>query len=374
MKVKAAVVNKVNGPYEMEELELAEMQDDEVLVKLVASGICHSDDAVRTGDSPYDFPVVFGHEGSGIIEKVGKAVTEYKPGDHVVLSYAYCEHCDSCHSGIPANCDHWVDLNMGPGTRADGSHVFHKADGTPVGNFFGQSSFSTYSLVHESNLVKVDEEVDLRLVGPLGCGFLTGSGTVFNGLKPEPGSTMAVFGTGAVGLAAMMAAKISGCSKVIGIDIHDHRLATAKELGATHIINSKNTDVLEEIKKLTNGKGVNYSIDTTGVSAVMHTAIDVLAIGGVTAPVAVTPNSIDVHPLADLTVLNRSIKGVLMGNGVPQLSIPQLVEFYKEGKFDFDKLVKFYKFDDINQASSDSLTGKTIKPILIIDEDYAPAK
>jgi aryl-alcohol dehydrogenase len=260
------------------------------------------------------------------------------------------------------------------GTRDDGSYVLNKEDGTPVTNFFGQSSFCTYSLVHESNLTKVDSSVDLRIVGPLGCGFLTGSGTVLNGLKPEPGSTIAIFGTGSVGLAAMMAAKIAGCTKVIGIDINDNRLEIAKDLGATHVINSKNVDVLEEIKKITNNKGVNYTVDTTGVPAVMKTSIEVLAIGGVAAPVATTPKPIEVNPLNDLTFYNRSIKGVLMGNSIPQLTIPQLIEFFESGSFPINKLVEFYKFDDINQASEDSLSGKVIKPILIMDEDYVPGK
>ncbi|MFS0823100.1 NAD(P)-dependent alcohol dehydrogenase [Bacillus sp. 1P02SD] len=369
MKIKAAVVNKVNEPYEIEELILSEMRDDEILIKIVASGICHSDDGRRTGVSIHSFPTVLGHEGSGIVEVVGKNVREFDKGDHVVISYHYCGQCENCKTGHPASCNHWVDFNL-LGTRDDGSYVFNREDGTPVTNFFGQSSFSTYSLVHEANLTKVDPSVDLRLVGPLGCGFLTGSGTVFNGLKPQPASSIAIFGTGSVGLAAMMAAKISGCTRVICIDIHDNRLEIARELGATHTINSKNLDVLEEIKKITKNKGVNYTVDTTGVPAVMRTSVEVLAIGGVAAPVAATPKSMEINPLADLTMYNRSIKGVLIGNAIPQLSIPQLIEFYEAGSFAFDKLVKFYKFDEINQASEDSLSGKVIKPILIIDEDY----
>lgn len=370
MKVKAAVVNTAGSDYVLEDLELAEMHPDEVLVKMVASGMCMSDETIRKGGTSVVFPIVPGHEGAGIVEKVGSAVKIFKPGDQVVMSYAYCGQCQSCRKGRPAICDDWMKLNF-LGVREDGSHTFHNNNGTPVKNLYGHSSFSTHSLVHESNLIKVDQDIDLRLIGPLGCGFLTGSGTVINGLKPESGSSIAVFGTGAVGLAAMMAAKIEGCSKIIAIDIHDSRLELAKELGATHIINSKIEDPIAQVQEITNGKGVNYSVDTTGVSPVMKTALTVLSKGGVFAPVAISKNTMEVIPTADLIMAGKSMIGIVMGDGIPQLSIPQLVKFYQEGRFPFDKLVKFYKFEDINQAAKDSVTGQVIKPIVIIDETYS---
>ncbi|WP_332649280.1 NAD(P)-dependent alcohol dehydrogenase [Lysinibacillus sp. 54212] len=369
MKVIAAVVNKVNGPYEMEALQLSEVQQDEVLVKIVASGICHSDEALRVGDAEFPLPAVLGHEGAGIIEKVGSNVKNFAVGDQVVLSYNYCGTCPSCRTGHPSSCKDWPMLNMS-GMRPDGSSVFTKEDGTPVSNFFTQSSFATHTIVHQNNLVKVDPDADLRLIGPLGCGFLTGAGTVVNGLKPEIGDSMIVFGTGAVGLGALMTAKIEGCSTIIAVDIHDSRLEIAKELGATHTINSRTEDLAARVGEITGGLGVNFSIDTTGVAAVMKAAIDVLAVGGITAPVAVTPNSIEIHTVLDLVFANRSIKGILMGDSVPQLEIPKLIGFYKAGQFSFDRLVQFYSFDQINEASADSNSGKTIKPILIIDETY----
>lgn len=373
MKIKAAVVNKAGEDYQLENLELAEMQPDEVLVKMVASGMCMSDETIRKGGTSVAFPVVPGHEGAGIVEKVGSAVKAFKPGDQVVMSYAYCGICPSCRTGRPAVCDDWMKLNF-LGVRDDGSHTFHKEDGSPVKNLYGHSSFTTHSLVHESNLTKVDQDVDLRLIGPLGCGFLTGSGTVINGLKPTSGSSIAVFGTGAVGLAAMMAAKIEGCSTIIAVDIHDSRLELAKSLGATHVINSKDVDPIEKVKEITNGIGVNYSVDTTGVAPVIKTALTVLAKGGVIAPVAISRNTIEINPTAELIMASKSIIGVVMGDGIPQLSIPQLVKFYKEGRFPFDQLVKFYKFEDINQAAKDSVSGAVIKPILIMDETYKPVE
>lgn len=370
MIVKAAVVNAAGEDYTLSDLTLSEMQPDEVLVKMVASGMCMSDETIRKGNtSSVAFPVVLGHEGSGIIERVGTAVKGFKVGDQVVLSYAYCGQCPSCQTGHPSVCDDWMTLNFS-GAREDGSHTFHKEDNTPVGNFYGHSSFTSHTLVHQSNLTKVDADADLRLIGPLGCGFLTGSGTVINGLKPEVGSSIAVFGTGAVGLAAMMAAKIQGCSIIIAIDIHDSRLELAKKLGATHVINSKLEDPLEKVKEITAGRGVNYSVDTTGVSPVIKTALTVLAKGGVIAPVAVSRNNIEINLTAELTMSSKSMIGVVMGDGVPQLSIPQLVKFYQEGRFPFDELVQFYPFDDINQAAQDSADGSVIKPILILDESY----
>ncbi|MEH6943116.1 NAD(P)-dependent alcohol dehydrogenase [Bacillus sp. JJ722] len=372
MKVRAAVINRSGEEYQLETLELAEMQPDEILVKMVASGMCMSDETVRKGGSSGSapLPMVPGHEGSGIVEKVGEAVKSFKVGDHVVMSYAYCGHCTSCRTGHPAVCNDWMKLNY-QGVRGDGSYAFHKEDGTPVGNLYGYSSFVTHALTQESNLTKVDKDLDLRLIGPLGCGFLTGSGTVINGLKPKVGSSIAIFGTGAVGLAAMMAAKIEGCSTIIAVDIHDSRLEIAKNLGATHVINSKLEDPIEKVKEITDELGVNYSVDTTGVGPVMKTALTVLAKGGFFAPVAVSKNSIEINPTAELSLVSKSMVGVIMGDGVPQLSIPQLAKFYREGRFPFDKLVKYYNFEDINQASIDSVNGSVIKPILIIDDTYS---
>ena len=369
MKVLAAVVNGINEEYKFEKLSLAEIQPDEVLIKVVATGICHSDEALRVGDAKFPLPAVLGHEGAGIIEQVGSAVKHFEVGDQVVMSYKYCGHCTSCRSGRPAACDSWAKLNMS-GTRADGTHTFYKEDSTPVSNFFSQSSFATHTLVHENNLIKVDDAADLRYIGPLGCGFLTGCGTVVNGLQPKFGSSIAIFGTGAVGLGALMTAKIEGCKTIIAIDIHDSRLELAKELGATHTINSKIDDLGARMLEITGGRGVNYSIDTTGVAVVMKASIKVLGIGGVCAPVAVTPNSIEISTLTDLVFKNRKLIGVLMGDTVPQIAIPQLIQYHQSGQFPFEKLVKFYKFEQINEASTDSNNGSTIKPILIIDESY----
>lgn len=369
MKVTAAVVNGINEDYKLEELTLGEIYPDEVVVKMVATGICHSDEALRVGDAAFPMPGVLGHEGAGIIEKVGAAVKDFNVGDQVIMAYNYCGTCPSCRTGHPSSCNQWTSLNFA-GTRPDGSHTFFKADGTPVSNFFAQSSFATYTITNANNLIKIDPEEDLRLIGPLGCGLLTGFGTVINGLKPKTSSAIAVFGTGAVGLGVLMSAKIEGCSTIIAIDIHDSRLEIARELGATHTINSRTENLTERITEIRGDLGVDYSVDTTGISAVMKSSIEVLGIGGITAPIAVTPNSIEFNTFTDLVLSNRKLIGILMGDAVPQIAVPQLIQYHKEGKFPFDKLVKFYKFNEINQAAADSNSGQTIKPILIIDESY----
>jgi len=370
-EVQAAVIEETNGAFNVQRLMVDDQPGpNEVLVHIVASGICHSDEAVRVGDAgDMPLPIVLGHEGAGIVEKIGSAVTGIQVGDHVVLSYAYDGTCENCLAGMPASCEHWLPLNMG-GKRPDGTSSFNKPDGTPVGNFFNQSSFSTTTLVQDRNVTVVGQDVDLRKVGPLGCGFVTGSGTVFNTLKPAPGSTMAIFGTGAVGAGALMAAKIAGCSKIISVDIKEHRLVTATEIGATDTVNSANVDPVKAIHELTNGHGVDFAVDTTGISAVMKQAVDALGINGVFAPLAVSPKELSLVPFGDLVATQKSVVGVLMGNAVPQIEIKRLISFWQQGLYPFDKLEKTFKFSEINEADQASTSGEVIKPVLIMDEAY----
>ncbi|WP_025778222.1 NAD(P)-dependent alcohol dehydrogenase [Brevibacterium sp. VCM10] len=372
MNATAAIVNEVGGDYEFEDLKLADLGHDEVLVRIVASGICHSDESIRTGTVPVPTPAVLGHEGSGIIEQVGGAVKGFEVGDHVVLAYTYCGMCANCRSGQPSSCVKYNELNMS-GRREDGSAMFTKSDGTPVSSLSLQGSFSTRSVVPVNNLTKVDKDIDLRLLGPLGCGFLTGSGAVIHGLRPETGSSVAVFGTGAVGLAAMMAAVIEGCSTIIAVDIHDSRLELAAELGATHTINSRTESLDERIDELTGGAGVDYAVDTTGVPAVMKSALNVVATGGSFAPVSASGKPLEFVPVSDLIFPKRNIIGVFMGNSVPQIAITQLIRHYREGRFPIDRLVRFFDFGNISQAVESSLSGEVVKPILVMDPSYRPA-
>jgi aryl-alcohol dehydrogenase len=303
--------------------------------------------------------MVPGHEGSGIVESVGSRVTEFAPGDKVCMSFSYCNECYSCVTGRPYECEKNGLFNFG-GRCYDGTTRLTK-DGVELSNFFNQSSFATYSVTHRNNLVKVPDDMDLRLTGPLGCGLQTGAGAVLNYLKPEPGSSIVIVGCGAVGLRALMAAKISGCAIIIAVDAIDSRLELAQELGATHIINAAKTDTVAAARDITKGRGANYAFNATGSGKTARTAIECTDLFG---NIAVLCGD---HGGELGFMASRVVRGITEGLSIPGLFIPQLIRFYQEGLYPFDKLVEFYAFEDINQASADSLSGKTIKPILLMD-------
>jgi aryl-alcohol dehydrogenase len=357
LKIIAAITHAQGEDFSLGEVEISEPKANEVLIKIVATGVCHTDAVARdAGMSP--FPAILGHEGSGIVEKVGSSVTSLEKGDHVVIAFASCGQCDNCLSGHPSYCNRFLELNFG-GKMEDGTHRLHQHN-HGLSTFFGQSSFGTYAIANERNVVKVDKDVDLALLGPLGCGIQTGSGAVLNVLKPDFGSSIAIFGCGAVGLSALMAAKIVGCETIIAVDIHQNRLELAKELGATYVLNSKELDVVKEIHSITGG-GVDYAVEATGVPAVVNQSIEACRMLGKIASIGITPSMEINFPSLSL---GKTLIGVIEGDSVPRLFIPKLVEYYKKGLFPFDKFVKLYNFDQINEAFKDSEMGVSIKPIL----------
>jgi aryl-alcohol dehydrogenase len=364
MKIKAAVAPSMGKPFQMEEVDLEEPRSNEVLVKIVGTGLCHTD-LLFKDHLPIPLPAVYGHEGAGIVEKVGDAVTTVKPGDPVAISYNSCGKCNNCLSGMPFYCLNFNALNYG-GARADGTFPISK-DGIPLyGSFFGQSSFADFSLTTERNVTKVPADVPLELLGPLGCGVQTGAGTVVNALKVKAGSSIAVFGTGAVGLSAVMMAKVVGCACIIGVDIKPGRLEFAKTLGATHVINSAEKDPVAEIQAIT-GTGADYSIETTAVPSVYRKAVEALNLTGRCALLGAPPMGTEVIFDMQMFLTGRGTIGVIEGEVVPQLFIPQMITLYKQGRFPFDKMIKFYDAKDINQAVADSEKGTTIKPVIRFD-------
>ncbi len=365
MLIRAAVTAE-HGKFDFRDVELDEPKADEVLIKIAASGCCHTDLGALNGIAPWPLPGVLGHEGSGIVEKVGSMVQGIKPGDHVVISYQACGCCSPCLHGHPARCDTWYPLNFF-GKLADGSSRLHTQDGEQLSVFFGQSSFATYAVANQRQVVVVDPEIDIRLLGPLGCGFGTGAGSVINVLKAGFGDSIAIFGTGGVGLAAVMAARITGCEKIIAVDIKENRLELAEELGATHIVNSAKVDATEEIRNITAGKGVNYAFDTSGHASVINSAINAAANYSTICTIAMSTDDLTIGIESDIMGPGRTIKGSTEGDAVSKIFIPQLIEYYKQGRFPFDKLCKFYKFEDIDKAFADSCSGETIKPILYFD-------
>lgn len=364
--IKAAIVRETGGAMLIEDVRIGEPADDEVLVRIVATGICHTDLSVRDQLLPMPLPAVLGHEGSGVVEAVGRAVTNVVPGDHVVMSYAWCGSCDLCHSGHPAHCENVLPQCFG-GSRADGSTGITDSTGTPVhDHFFAQSSFAEYALANMRNVVKVPKDLPLELLAPLGCGLQTGAGAVLQAMKVKPGSSFVAFGIGAVGLAAVMAAKVAGATKVIAVDINPGRLKLAAEVGATHTINAKETDVVAKIQEIT-GKGADFALEASGVGSVLRQAIDCLGIFGTCGIVGAPPLGSEVSvDVMGVMIPGKRVMGIVQGDVVSATFIPTLIELYRQGRFPFDRLIKHYDFADINQAIEDSETGKTIKPVLRI--------
>lgn len=362
MKIIAAVTHEAGAKFAIENVELQEPKAGEILVKVLASGICHTDVEGVEGRLPTAIPAVLGHEGAGEVVKVGPGVTEFQPGDRVGFSFAYCNACANCYAGRPASCLKFNQINFG-GVLPDGTSRLSQ-NGRTLSMFFGQSSFAEYAVVAAQSAVKVPyDDVDLAVVAPMGCGIQTGAGTVLNALKPEFGSSIAVFGCGTVGMSAIMAARIAGCAKIIAVGGKDHTLALAKELGATHTINRKTCpDIAAKIKEITGG-GANYSIDTSGNVNFVRAALHCLAPLGVEAVVGITP-PMEIDMFGELMAEGKTLTGVIEGAAVPKVFIPQMIEYYRHGRFPVDRIMQFYDFEDINRAYEDSLSGKCIKAVV----------
>ena len=366
MNIEAAVASDPTTPFQIETLELEEPRADEIRVRLVATGICHTDIAVKQQDIKLPLPMVLGHEGAGVVESIGSAVTHLMAGDHVVLSGDSCGVCKSCQHGLPSYCDEFIERNL-TGRRVDGSSPIHQ-HGQPLhGRFVGQSSFATHSLVPARAAIKLTKEYPLELLGPLGCGLTTGVGTVTNALRPRAGSRIAIFGAGTVGLAATMGAVLSGCESIVVVDPVESRRDMAISLGATLCLDPSAGDVAKEILSVVPG-GVDFSVECSGVATAVAAAIECLARPGWCAQVGATPAQ-TIHPLdMDHLGFGRGIKGVVMGDANPQTFVPYLANLYTQGRLPYDRFVKFYDFADINTAIADSKNGDVIKPILRISD------
>jgi aryl-alcohol dehydrogenase len=264
--ITAAVARAHKAPLTIETLHLDEKRPNKARVRLVATGVCHTDASARDGVYPTPLPAALGHEGAGIVEQVGAAVTTVKPGDHVVMSAAYCTHCIQCRSGYAAYCENLFAEDFDGRRTSDSTTSLKTPDGEEVSShFFGQSAFATHANVVESALIPVPNNVPLEAIAFLGCGMQTGAGSILNALRPPAGSSVAVSGTGAVGLAAVMAARIAGATTIVAIDLHDSRLELSKELGATHTINARSADTVRELLAIMGQRGINYILDTTAV-------------------------------------------------------------------------------------------------------------
>lgn len=362
MHITAAVARLDGAPLELERIELEEPRDHEVLVRVVATGICHTDVAMRDSSARVPKPVVLGHEGAGVVERVGRAVRKVRPGDHVVMTFDSCGHCASCYKGDAAYCIHNARHNFG-GSRPDGSTALSCGHEHIHGHFFGQSSFATHAICTERNVVSVRQDVPLELLGPLGCGIQTGAGAVLHSLKVGAGSSIAIFGTGSVGLAGVMAAQLAGAAIVVAVDTQDARLDVARELGATHTFNPLREDVFAAIAQVV-PDGLDFALDTSGNLDVIRKAVLALAPRG-TCGLVNSAKGADVSlNILGLMLGGRSVRGIHQGDSVPEIFIPHMIELYRQGRFPFDRLVDFYPLADINAAMADMVAGRVVKPVI----------
>lgn len=359
--ITAAVVRSPGGPFDLEEVQIKGPRAGEILIRIVSSGICGTDLEFA---SMMNLPVVLGHEGAGVVEALGEGVEDLEIGDKVAMSFAHCGQCRTCLASAPAYCEHFWEYNF-IGTRPDGSSALSR-DGQPVnGHFLGQSSFATHAVVRRSSVVRVPDDTDLHLVGPFGCGFQTGAGAVLNVLRPEPGSSIAIFGVGGVGASAVMAAASVECGTVIAVDIMDARLDQARGFGATHAVRSDSADLQDKLRDIVPG-GLDYTIDATGRTDVLRNAVDALAPLGRCGVVGVGPSPEMILEWRSV-LAGRTITGITAGNSIPATFLPQLLDLHRAGHFPVDTLLTEFPFGDINSAVEAVRAGAVGKAVLVMD-------
>lgn len=367
MQITAAVLRDADGPHRLEPLDLAVPGPHEVLVRVVAAGMCHTDVLPRMSGA---VSIVTGHEGAGVVESVGRDVTSVAVGDHVVLSFDSCGACVSCARGVPSCCDTFMARNL-TGRRVDGSTGAVDGDGAEVSSrWFGQSSFATHCIATERNAVRVPGDAPLATMAPLGCGVLTGAGSVLVALDVQPGSSIVVFGAGAVGLSAVMAAVVAGASTIVAVDRHRSRLDLAVGLGATDTVLVPDDDLVHVVRSLVGGAS-DHSIDTTGDPGVILAALGVLRMSGHCALVGVQQGILSLDPMA---LVGKTVTGVLEGQADPHELIPRLVELWRDGRFPVERLIETFPFEAIDEAEAASLSGRVVKPVLLIAPDPATGR
>ncbi len=363
MRITAAISRAGALSPQIAEAELEDPRAGEMRVRIVATGICHTDIHAQDGRlSP--LPIVLGHEGAGVVEAVGAGISDFAVGDHVVLSGSSCGTCPSCAASRPSYCDTAMPRIFGGG-RMDRSVALSSGGEAIHSHFFGQSSFASHAIVPERTAVKLPADLPLEKMAPLGCGIITGAGTVLETLAIRPGQSLVVFGTGGVGLAAIMAARLAGASRIIAVDLSDDRLELARDLGATNLLRGDQADLAGAIRGIT-GRGVDASINTTNAPAVFDVAMDCLAMRGTAAFVS-APHGDWAPKMFPMLSGGRSLKGVLGGDAAPRSFIPMLAEYWRQGRFPFDRLLTFYPFAEIDRAFADARAGRVIKPVLLME-------
>ncbi len=367
MEITAAVAKEVGRPFSVETVTLDGPAAGEVLVEIAGVGLCHTDLAAKDGHLPFPLPGVFGHEGSGVVTDVGPGVTKVAKGDKVALTFNSCGECVQCRRGEPSYCRQFMALNFA-GVRPDGSSPLRSGDTALGAEFFGQSSFATHAIAHERNVVKVPDDAPLSLAGPLGCGVQTGAGAVLNSLDCEPGSSLLVLGGGSVGLSAVLAAAVRELGTVIVVEPLQQRRELATALGATHAIDPADGPLAEQVRAII-GAGVDYAIDTTGVVSVLEQAMQSLAQRGTLGIIGVPSDPAAALPvnLIQAQMIGVTVTGIVEGDSVPDVFIPQLLELHRAGRFPFDKLITTMPFARINEAVAAQHRGDAVKIVLVHD-------
>lgn len=368
MEIQAAVTESKGAPFEIRRVQLDDPRADEVLVRVVACGICHTDLIIRDQWYPVPLPAVLGHEGAGVVEAVGSAVSKVGVGDHVAMSYGSCGGCSNCQGGEPWVCHDFFARNFGA-LRPDGSTALRLSGREIHSHFFGQSSFASHAIATERNVVKLDPDVPLEIVAPFGCGIQTGAGAVLRTFRPEAGASIAVFGVGTVGLSAVMAARIAGCTTIIGVDVRAVRLELASSLGATHVVDaSSGDDPVQAVREATGGVGADFSIDATGSPEVLRQAVYCTGPGGVCGLIGAPPFGTEVSlDMNQILAMGRTLRGIVEGQSVPDVFLPRLIELWRQGRFPVDRIMTHYAFSEIERAARDAEEGKVIKPVLRMD-------
>ena len=364
MKITAAIARLPGADFTLEEVDLDEPRADEVLIRIAAVGLCHTDLVARDGVMPLSLPAVLGHEGAGAVERVGSSVTKVAPGDRVALTFRSCGHCARCDGGDPAYCYSMPALNY-MGRRPDGSKAI-QADGAEVSsNFFGQSSFATYALAYETNVLKLPDDIPLHLAAPLGCGIQTGAGSVMLAFGCGRGSSILIAGGGPVGLAAVMGAAIQGCGTIIVSEPLAARRDLALELGATHVLDpTEAPDLLAAVREIC-PRGVDYALDTSGRPEVLNAAAAALAPKGVLGLVGVPPAGTPMPGnLAAVLGYGQTIRGIIEGDSEPERFIPELISHWRAGRLPLEKLVRTYPLGEINEAIAAQHRGDCVKVVL----------
>jgi S-(hydroxymethyl)glutathione dehydrogenase / alcohol dehydrogenase len=368
MKAQAAVLFEVGKKLELCEVDVQAPGPGEVLVRMFAGGVCHSDLHVMTGHLTAALPAILGHEGSGVVAEVGAGVMSVKPGDHVIpLWRVSCGACEYCSDGRPALCPEGTQVRM-TGRLLDGTTRF-SLGGREIKHFAGVSSFSHYSVIPERAVLRIPEEFPLERAALLGCGVITGVGAAINAARVKPGSSVVVFGTGGVGLNVVQGAVIAGAEKIIAVDLLDRKLEYATQFGATHTVNASAGNPVERVRALTGGRGVDYAFEVVGLPAVMRQAFDCLAKRGVAVVVGVAPMATEVAvPVMSLVFEERVLTGSVYGSSRPRIDIPKLIDLYRAGKLKLDELLtRSYPFREINEAYAALERGEVARSVVLYD-------